>query len=261
MKKNIFIPLSLFLLVFLLVSIPAVADFKNLSTQPPEPQTSVKVLTLNVMQRASEPRASRFQRIVNFLATEPVHLLALQELSGGSVDSPITQDSGADLANMLAAAGLQYGYYTEANWYDWYVFQDFYVYFKVGVLPRYRMLVTAAASTGTPTDGKPLPTRKNVVMCGVDIPGFGRVNLYSVHVYSPAAETTATQIDNLLQFVDTTDALHPAVASIVAGDLSKISGSWIYRFLCFDPLPLQPHQLLRRGYQRLYLCRAGEPFF
>ena len=226
MKKNTFFSFSFFLLVFLLVSIPAVADFKNLSTQPPEPQVSLKILTLNVMQRASESRNSRFQRIVDFLATEPVHLLALQELSGGSVDSPPTQDSGADLANMLAAAGLQYGYYTEANWYDWYVIQNsFYVYFKVGVLPRYKMLVTAATSTGTPTDGKPLPTRKNVIMCGVDIPGFGRVNLYSVHVYAPAAETTATQIDNLMQFVDTTDAQHPAVASIVAGDLN-FSVSW-----------------------------------
>ena len=226
MKKIIFFPLSLVLLVFLLVSVPAVADFQNLSTQPPEPQISVKILALNVMQWASEPRTSRFQRIVDFLATEPVHLLALQELSGGSVDSPPTQDSGADLANMLALAGLQYGYYTEANWYDWYAFQDeYYVYFKVGVLPRYRMLVTAATSTGTPTDGKPLATRKNVVMGAVDIPGFGRVNLYSVHIYSPAAETTATQIDNLLQFVNTTDAQHPAVASIVAGDLN-FSVSW-----------------------------------
>jgi endonuclease/exonuclease/phosphatase family metal-dependent hydrolase len=237
MKKIILFSCSLFLLVFLVV--PAVADFNNLSNQPPESQVSVKILTLNVMQRASESRTSRFQRIVNFLATEPVHLLALQELSGGSVDSPATQDSGADLANMLAAAGLQYGYYTEANWYDWYAIQNsFYVYFKVGVLPRYNMLVTAAFSTGTPTDGKPLASRKNVVMCGVDIPGFGRVNLYSVHIYAPAVETAATQIDNLMQFVDATDAQHPAVASIVAGDLN-FSISW-------DPAAYQ--KLLDHGF-------------
>jgi endonuclease/exonuclease/phosphatase family metal-dependent hydrolase len=239
MKKNILPPATLCLLAFLFVSIPAVANFNNLSTQPSELQGSLKVLTLNVMQRASESRTSRFQRIVDFLAIEPVHLLALQELSGGTVDSPRTEDSGADLANMLAIAGLQYGYYTEANWYDWYVIQDlFYVYFKVGVLPRYKMLVTAAASTGTPTDGKPLATRKNVVMCGVDIPGFGRVNLYSVHIYSPAEETIATQIDNLLQFVDSTDALHPAAASIVAGDLN-FSVSW-------DPAAYQ--KFLDRGF-------------
>ena len=40
MKKNIFPPFSLFLLVVLLLPIPAVADFKNLSNQPPEPQVS-----------------------------------------------------------------------------------------------------------------------------------------------------------------------------------------------------------------------------
>jgi endonuclease/exonuclease/phosphatase family metal-dependent hydrolase len=216
MKKNIFSPWSLFLFAFLLVSVPAGADFKNLSTQPPEPQGSIKVLTLNVMQSASEPRTSRFQRIVDFLATEPVHLLALQELSGGpNDDPPTTLDSGADLANMLATAGLQYGYYTEANWG-----YPPYLVFKVGILPRYRMLLTAAAATGTPTDGWVFAERKNVVMCEVDIPGFGRVNLYSVHVYTPAAETIATQIDNLMQFVEATDALHPAEASIVAGDMN-----------------------------------------
>ena len=57
-------------------------------------------------------------------------------------------------------------------------------------------------------------------MCGVDIPGFGRVNLYSVHVYTPSVEGIETQIDNLLQFVNQVDAQNPAVASIVAGDMN-----------------------------------------
>ena len=42
---------------------------------------------------------------------------------------------------------------------------------------RYKMLVTAATSIGTPTDGNTLDTRKNVIMGGFDIPGFGRINL------------------------------------------------------------------------------------
>jgi endonuclease/exonuclease/phosphatase family metal-dependent hydrolase len=220
MKK---IPLAsgLVLLILCLVPLQVLADFNNLTQQPQEWQPSVKILSLNVMQRASEDRVLRFQRIVNFLSTTPVHLLALQELSGGSVDDPPnTQDSGADLANMLAVTGMPYGYYTEANWYEWYVFPQYYVYFKVGILPRYKMLVTAATSIGTPTDGSPLPTRKNVVMVGVDIPGFGRINLYSVNVYTPSAEGIETQIDNLMQFVNRTDAQNPAVASIVAGDMN-----------------------------------------
>ena len=57
---------------------------------------------------------------------------------------------------MLAAAGLQYGYYTEVSWGHMPELA-----FKVGILPRYRMLVTAAASTGTPTDipAYPRPTK------------------------------------------------------------------------------------------------------
>ncbi len=199
---------------------PAWGDFVNLNQQPPTPQASIKILTLNVMQQAAEPRGSRFQRLADFLVTDPVHLLALQELSGGPYDTPPTQDSGADLANLLANAGLSYGYYTEANWG-----YPPYLVFKVGVLPRYRMLATAAAHTGTPADCPPFDTRRNVVMCGVEIPGFGRINLYSVHIYTPAVETLETQIDNLMQFVEATDAANPAAACIVAGDLNFTSTS------------------------------------
>ena len=214
--QKIFSPwFGLLLLISLSASILALADFHDLSQQPQESQTIIKILTLNIMQNASEPRVSRFQRIVDFLVTEPVNLLALQELSGGQNDTPPTRDSGADLANMLAAADLHYGYYTEANW----GYPPNYLVFKVGVLPRYRMPITAATSIGTPTDGWPFPERKNVVMCGVEVPGFGRVNLYSVHVYSPSTEGVTTQIDNLMQFVNLVDAQNPAVACVVAGDM------------------------------------------
>jgi len=215
MKKIILGGSLLFLLILCFVPIQVTADFKNLTQQPLEKQASVKILTLNVMQSASEARSARFQRIVDFLATTPVQLLALQELSGGAYDTPPTQDSGADLADMLAAAGLQYGYYTEANWG-----YPPHLVFKVGILPRYRLITTAAASTGTPGDGWVFAERKNVVMGGVNIPGFGRVNLYSVHIYLPAAEGIETQIDNLLTFVNQTDRQNPAAASVVAGDMN-----------------------------------------
>lgn len=217
MKKSIIFVALLFLLLFGLASVQVWADYQNLSQQPPEPQASVKILTLNVMQYASEERAARFQRIVDFLVTSPVHLLALQELSGGSYDTPPTEDSGADLAGMLAEAGLQYGYYTEANWG-----YPPYLVFKVGILPRYKMQTIVATSTGTPTDlpGPDFPERKNVVMAAVNIPGFGRVNLYSAHIYNPSAEGIEPQINNLLAFVNLEDEQNPAAATLVAGDLN-----------------------------------------
>jgi hypothetical protein len=47
---------------------------------------------------------------------------------------PTTQDSGADLANMSATAGLQYGYYTAANWG-----YPLYLVFKVDVLTSFNL--------------------------------------------------------------------------------------------------------------------------
>jgi endonuclease/exonuclease/phosphatase family metal-dependent hydrolase len=205
------------ILLFILgpVAVPVRADFKNVTQQPEEPQAAIKILTLNVMQNATEARVVRFQKIVDFLKPAAVHLLALQELSGGPQDIPATRDSGADLAGMLATAGLEYGYYTEANWG-----YPPYLVFKVGLLPRYSMIATAAGCTGTPGDGWVFPERKNVVMAAMIIPGFGRVNLYSVHVYTPSAEGVETQIDNLMAFVEQTDGQYPAVASIVGGDMN-----------------------------------------
>jgi endonuclease/exonuclease/phosphatase family metal-dependent hydrolase len=191
------------------------ADFKNLDSQPAAPQNRIKILTLNVMQKASQPRASRFQKIVDFLTGEQVHLLALQELSGGLIDENSTKDSGADLAAMLAEAHVPYGYYTEPA----FGYPGLLV-FKVGVMSRHKMLFTASSSTGTPTEGARFQGRKNVVMCGLDIPGFGRLNLYSVHIYTPSEEGIEAQIDNLVNFAQGLDAKHPAMASIVAGDLN-----------------------------------------
>jgi endonuclease/exonuclease/phosphatase family metal-dependent hydrolase len=202
-------------LSLLLAPFQGLSDFPSLPSQAEKPPTVVKILTLNVMQKASVPRTTRFQKIVDFLTGEPVHLLALQELSGGILDEEATRDSGADLAGMLSKVGLPYGYYSESAW----GYPGFMV-FKVGVMCRAKMLFTASGSTGTPKEGVWSPGRKNVVMGGVDIPGFGRINLYSVHVYTPAKEGKEAQIDNLLGWVDKMDTAHPAAASIVAGDLN-----------------------------------------
>lgn len=203
------------LLSLILAPLEVFAEVHNLRPQPDAPPTAVKILTLNVMQKASVPRATRFQKIVDFLTAEPAHLLALQELSGGWLDEDSTPDSGADLAGMLSKARLPYAYHSETAW----GYPGFLV-FKVGVMCRDKILFTASGSTGTPKEGAPFPGRKNVIMGGVDIPGFGRINLYSVHVYTPAKEGLETQIDNLLGLVNKTDAAHPAAASILAGDLN-----------------------------------------
>ena len=212
---------AVLLSLFLVVAAPAGAAYKNLtiSQQPPGDQPIVRILTLNVMQSASIPRETRFQRIVNFLAQKQtagqiVHVLLLQELSGGSVDG--TTDSGADLARMLAAAGMPYGYFTKPA-FGWPSF----LVFKVGVMPRYRMLFTRATRLKAPLEyGVAFTGRKNVVMCGVNIPGFGRLNLYSVHVYSSPLEWVYNQVSQLLSFVNTVDQNNPPAVTVVGGDMN-----------------------------------------
>jgi LPXTG-motif cell wall-anchored protein len=209
------------LATLLLFPAPGLASFSNLPTASlVGNQPTIRILTLNVMQRAvvdgvTVPRADRFANIVNYLnSNPPVHALALQELSGGWADG--TTDSGADLAGML---GGQYGYYTESS----FGFPPF-IAFKVGVMPRYTMKHTAATALIPPGDYQPDPSyyidftgRANVVMCVMDIPGFGVVNLYSTHFYT--GESIQTQATNLMEFVNNTE-VHPSRATIVAGDMN-----------------------------------------
>ena len=63
--------------------------------------------------------------------------------------------------------------------------------------------------------------RANAVACGVNIPGFGAVNLISTHVYTVTDPAyTATQITNLVKFANDVALAHPARATIVAGDMN-----------------------------------------
>lgn len=218
---------ALILGIMLLVPVPGLANVDNLTEQPTAAQSTIRILTLNVMQNSPNvERDVRFTGIMDYLKTHQVHALALQELSGGSYDQPPTTiDSGADLAAKLAASNLKYGYYTEASFGHWPEF-----YLKVGVMPQYTMTFMDARKLDPPDEnystwpGYPpseFPGRANAVACGLNIPGFGTVNLFSTHVYS---DTTIAQkeiqINNLVSFAQDMALAHPARATIVAGDMN-----------------------------------------
>ena len=70
--------------ILLLVPVPGLASFANPTDPLTGSQSTVRILTLNVMQNSpGVDRAVRFAGIVNYLQTHQVHALALQELSGG----------------------------------------------------------------------------------------------------------------------------------------------------------------------------------
>jgi endonuclease/exonuclease/phosphatase family metal-dependent hydrolase len=225
---------ALFLGIMLLVPVPGLANFANPTDPLTGSQSTIRILTLNVMQNSpGVDRAVRFAGIVNFLQTHQVHALALQELSGGSYDTPPTLDSGVDLAGML---GGMYGYDTESAFGYTYSGVD-YLLFKVGVMPRYPLEYHSATKLDPPGENytappyAPDPTpnppytefdgRANAVACGLNIPGFGKVNLISTHVYTVTdLAYTATQITNLVKFANDMARDHPARATIIAGDMN-----------------------------------------
>lgn len=209
--------------ILLLVPVPGLASFANPTVPLTGSQSTVRILTLNVMQNSgANDRAARFTTIANYVQAHPVSALALQELSGGTFDTPPnTTDSGADLAAKLNG---KYGYYTESA-FARYVFGAQALSFKVGVMPRYPMEYHSATKLDDPEiiyNDPPysdFPGRANAVACGLNIPGFGRVNLISTHVYTGVAEKE-TQITNLVKFANDVALAHPARATIIAGDMN-----------------------------------------
>ena len=211
------------LLVLILAAIlffpsAGLTNFENPTDPLVGSQSTFRILSLNVMQRAEGvSREDRFTNIVNYLnANTTVHAMALQELSGGPFDEGGTSDSGADLAGMLRG---KYGYYTESS----FGYPPFLV-FKVGVMPRYAMEYVEATKLDPPnqnySDEWEFTGRANVVMCVMDIPGFGSVNLYSTHFYTGPVAELQTQANFLMDFVNRVDQDHPSRATIVAGDMN-----------------------------------------
>ena len=232
--------------IILFSPLPGEADFQNISPQPTAPQSTVRFLTLNVMQDSLNPaysRDTRFNSIVSLASTmaaqgKSIHGFLLQELSGGINVNPPTTDTGADLAGKLAAAGLPQGYYT-APMAGWQLDNPppnpptTYFVWKVGILSPYTFGAHQSTRLDPPGEnytsrwtGYPIPPmefdgRSNVVMAEFNIPGFGKTDVYSVHVYDPTTlAEKIIQIQNLMTFVNSLDAINHPRATIIGGDMN-----------------------------------------
>ena len=236
--------LAVLLGIILFSPLPAKADFQNISPQPTAPQSTVRFLTLNVMENSlnqAYSRDTRFNSIVSLASTmaaqgKPITGFLLQELSGGIIGNgtdPPTTDSGADLAAKFAAAGLPQGYYTApmAGW-QYPPAPPLFVW-KVGILSPYTFGAHQSTRLDPPGEnytslwpGYPVPPteidgRSNVVMAEFNIPGFGKTDVYSVHIYDPATlDQKKIQIQNLMSFVNSLDAINHPRATIIGGDMN-----------------------------------------
>jgi endonuclease/exonuclease/phosphatase family metal-dependent hydrolase len=107
--------------------------------------------------------------------------------------------------------------------------------FEVGILSVAPLLYTREAAlpcrTGEWFDDFPLPGGRRAVMAGIDHP-IGRVNLFTVHLASGGASTDReSQADALIRFARDCAVSHPAVLTVVAGDMNAAPDAHIYQQL------------------------------
>ncbi len=125
--------------ILLLVPVPGLASFANPTDPLTGSQSTVRILTLNVMQNSpGVDRAVRFAGIVNYLQTHQVHALALQELSGGLSIHPPTPLTAASTWPVCWMASMAI---TRNQRLVIIIAGVDFLVFKVGVMPRYPMAI------------------------------------------------------------------------------------------------------------------------
>jgi len=194
----------------------------------------LNVLTINLLFSEIENREARLQTIADFIAgqTDHVDIVLLQEVVGGSLAR--TVNSSLDLQYLLAARGLDYNLsYRLANGLPGAL--------SVGnaILSRCEILYTLSKSLPFVTevifDGFQIPLRRNVMMCRVSVPGFGRIDVYNTHLcaYCDPLERLE-QANVLMNFLRSVEYLTPGSNPIILGGDFNIVLNILDNFLVYN---------------------------
>ncbi len=185
-------------------------------------KVSFKILTINLLFSEIVDRTLRLTRIADYVqstwtspSTTPVDVLLLQEVVGGALVG--TNNSAQDLQNLLANRGLTY-------YLDYHMEESFPGLFTQGIaiLSRYprvasQYLVLANVETVNFL-GLQVTLPRIVLMNGISIPGYGRINIYNTHLCSECdASGRAQQVGTLLNFIQSIEQSFPAGDQIFLG--------------------------------------------
>ncbi|MCR4321919.1 MAG: endonuclease/exonuclease/phosphatase family protein [Candidatus Brocadiaceae bacterium] len=180
----------------------------------------LNVLTINLLFSEVKNREVRLNAIANFIAEQtnegrPIDVVLLQEVVGGKLSGTI--NSSMDLQRLLAETGLQYNLsYTKVNGIPELLW--------VGnaILSRCEILFTISRilpfESEEPFEGFEILLKRKVMMSRVNIPGFGRINIYNTHLcaYCDTAERLE-QTNVLMRFIKNVEGLIPAENPIILG--------------------------------------------
>jgi maltose 6'-phosphate phosphatase len=189
-------------------------------SSPRQSQSSnsfLNVMTINLLFSEVEDRNMRLKTIADFVRNfqEPIDLILLQEVVGGTVFN--TVNSALDLKKKLAARGLNYNLsYRMANGLPGLL--------TVGnaILSRHEILFTVATTLPFESEeifqGVEIPLKRKAMMSRINVPGFGKINVYNTHLCAycdPQERLEQTKV--LMKFIRTVETLIPGRNPIILG--------------------------------------------
>jgi maltose 6'-phosphate phosphatase len=198
---RLFYGLAVFFLAFLFLS----SAWSAPSTCPDVTDRGyVTVLTVNLLFSEVEERNLRLARIANFVQQEaqqgnPIDVILLQEAAGGILED--TSNSSVDLRTLLLERSLNYNLrYVMANGISRLL--------SVGNSILTRCSIKSASSITLPVESEEIfgdlqiPLRRKALVVRIDVPGFGKINVYDIHLCaSCSGSERLQQAQVLMRFI------------------------------------------------------------
>ncbi|SFK88427.1 maltose 6'-phosphate phosphatase [Nitrosomonas aestuarii] len=172
-------------------------------------------LSINLLFSETETRDRRLDTIAQFVSDVPVDVILLQEVAGGVLVG--TTNSAFDLQGKLRDRG--HGY-------------DLQTAFETGlpgllalanaVLTRceidYKMVKRLPKASEFEFKGHDIKLPRNAMMTRLNIPEFGKLNVYNTHLCAKcSADEQNAQLEALLLFVDEAETFYPQTNPVVVG--------------------------------------------
>lgn len=240
MKRSIMIAIGL---VMIASAVPATSQ-QNLCPVPSNAAT-LNVLTLNILFSEYPQRSQRLADIADFIASNDIQLVALQEVVGGILDNfvadrlggePVDGNTARELRDLLRDRGVQC---------------DLRTAFSSGVPALYEVAnanlvcgcqftgnklvrLLTPASEGLTVAGVTVELTRSVLMTRLDTES-GSLHIYNTHLCSLCnQQERLRQIREALNFISQVESFVPADHIIFLGDFNSLMGDQVYRRLTSD---------------------------
>ena len=176
----------------------------------------INVLTINLLFSEMETRPGRLTTLARFIADNQVDLILLQEVVGGTLVN--TKSSARDLKNLLAIGhGLEYNLSSIFETGD-----PGSLAINNATLSTCKMPFLLAKELPGGVEitfrGEPVKVGRDVLMTRLEVPGFGTIRAYNIHLCSACdIAERKQQLDSLLAYIDGLETYVPGRGPTLVG--------------------------------------------